>query len=251
MSKLVFKSEDVKGIMEHVVSTNEAKLMLVKDEGVYLLSPSFRLDDKSIVAYADGFNPSINEDWYDIAHLQLGGDDFADELDTEFAKQVLEQIEVGNQSINIIITSTSIKLGKPKIKATITLVPNKPTNEIQTETNEDEKPTLSETPKIVETTIKAGTAIREKFQQLVNEGKVTDDVLKILTDTELTKQHTSIRYAFLLEYDGNRTVKDQGSINGHIRYSSKLYEVNDKTYLMTNDIYSRNIEKFMNWSNGL
>lgn len=273
MSKLLFKSEEIKGIMEHVVNTENSKLMIVKDQGVYIMSPSYRLGENSVIAYAQGFNPSINEDWFDVAHAQLGGDDSVDYLDADFAKIVLEQIEAENEEITIIMSKNSIKLGKPKkIKPILSLVSNEETktegtliqtpppigfetveipNGVQvTPVFEETKPEIQE-PKVEEPKVKAGLVIRDRFQSLINEGKINEEVLKIITDTELTKTNLGIRYAFLLEYDGTKSVKEQGSINGHIRYSSKVFEVSGKQYLITNDIYSRNVEKFMNWSNSL
>ena len=71
-------------------------LWLVKDQGIYLMSngtPRFLLDPddtdlyaRGRVAYAHGFNPALNTDWYDRLGI-LAGDDFSAALPVSlFAK---------------------------------------------------------------------------------------------------------------------------------------------------------------------
>ena len=73
-----------------------AALWLVKDQGIYLMSngdPRLLLEPgstdpcaRSRVAYAHGFNPGTNHDWFERLSV-LDGDDFASALPAEwFAK---------------------------------------------------------------------------------------------------------------------------------------------------------------------
>lgn len=75
--------------------------------------------------------------------------------------------------------------------------------------------------------------------------------MSILTDAESTKRELGIRYSFLKEFNPEVPIKELTYINGRARYSSKKIEINSKQYLMTNDIYSKNVNRFKDWSNGL
>lgn len=80
MGKLTFTvDEDFKSVVRHAAD-NGLPLLLVKDQGVYLMP---RTNGKPpVIAYADGMNPEKDDfdDWYDAAHDACGGDDFAEEL---------------------------------------------------------------------------------------------------------------------------------------------------------------------------
>lgn len=87
-------------------------LWLVKDRGVYLMSPgSPHLPDKegsdsSLVAYAREADPA-DEDCYDAARSIMGGDDGCDRIDLEFFEQAIAQgmgtvlIQVGETSLSL------------------------------------------------------------------------------------------------------------------------------------------------------
>lgn len=60
-------------------------LILVKDQGVYLLSNGLNAEDKTpdesgLVVFAENCNPNTDENWYDNGRYICRGDDFA-ELD--------------------------------------------------------------------------------------------------------------------------------------------------------------------------
>jgi len=99
--------------------------------------------------------------------------------------------------------------------------------------------------------IKAGQAIRDKFMELVAEGKITEEYIFELSTKEGTAKLFGVRYPFLLEYDGTKTVKEQTYINGHSRYTSKPVNMGDRQYLITNDIYAKTVSKFMVWADSL
>ena len=64
-----------------------AVLHLAKDSGIYLKSsglPGLKGDDgKNLICYAKGFNPRINDNYYDDARHAVGGDDFVEDIDIE------------------------------------------------------------------------------------------------------------------------------------------------------------------------
>lgn len=96
-----------------------------------------------------------------------------------------------------------------------------------------------------------GRAIRDAFSRLVIDGKVTDSVLSILTDSEATARELGIRYAFLKEFNPDVPIKELTYVKSHARYSSKPIVVNDKQYLVTNDLYSKNVSRFIKWADNI
>lgn len=87
-------------------------LWLVKDRGVYLMSPGEpHLPDvdgskSSMVAYALEANPA-DEDCYDAARSIMGGDDGCDRLDLEFFEQAIAQ---GMGAVLVEVSDTSLSL---------------------------------------------------------------------------------------------------------------------------------------------
>ena len=73
-------------------------LWLVKDEGVYLMSPGLDPDPQPVdpprrppVAYADGFDPTRDDRMavWDRAREAVGGDDFAEDIPIEWVDAAL------------------------------------------------------------------------------------------------------------------------------------------------------------------
>ena len=132
MSKLVFAAADVRRIVEHSISApeqgkiadyskanakngfkaemktpTEPTVVLVHDQGVYLMSngtprdtvkrtsPNGKVElDSSFCAYAEGCNPEKDkDDWYDNARDLVGGDDFGEYL--PWAKTIKEMLDQG------------------------------------------------------------------------------------------------------------------------------------------------------------
>ena len=125
MAKLKFNIADVKRVVDHslaakeqglVAYTNdpvkEPSLILVHDQGVYLMSNGIPRDivkgTSSFVAYAKGCNPHKDVDFYDNARDLVGGDDFAETL--QVAKDIKDMLNRGATGINIILTANHIKL---------------------------------------------------------------------------------------------------------------------------------------------
>lgn len=98
---------------------------------------------------------------------------------------------------------------------------------------------------------KPGQAIRERFAKLVEQGRIVDNILQVLTDKEATAKACGIRYAFLKEYDPNVPIKELTYVNGTARYSSKPITVNGKEYLITNDLYLKTVPRFMEWADSI
>ena len=76
----------------------EAAIHLVHDQGIYVLSSSAERDlidaTSSRVAYARGFDPSIDDDWWEAARQAVGGDDFVEALPIEWFTPLLDDPEI-------------------------------------------------------------------------------------------------------------------------------------------------------------
>ena len=95
--------------------------------------------------------------------------------------------------------------------------------------------------------LSANKIIRSAVNAAVANGKLTDEVLRKLTDKQFTlKKLGGIKYTFFKEIDVEDDVKAQLMVNGSARYSKKLIVVNGRSFAMTNDLYAKNIEAVMN-----
>lgn len=83
---LRFNGAELQPIIAEAVANN-TELLLVKDQGVYMLSRSRVQDvDGNIrVAYAVGCNPAVDafDDWWHLARDEMGGDDFGEYLEPD------------------------------------------------------------------------------------------------------------------------------------------------------------------------
>ena len=147
MTRLVFNMEQVAGLARHsraaparrmtmgqraeiygeercaVAQPGEERrappcLWLVKDEGIYLLSPGFHPDAEADgrtprppVAYASGFDPTRDDRMavWDRARDAVGGDDFADAVPVEWVDVALSAgspefvLEFGPDAIGLLL----------------------------------------------------------------------------------------------------------------------------------------------------
>ena len=97
----------------------------------------------------------------------------------------------------------------------------------------------------VEKTLKPGVAVREALVNAINKGLITPEMLANLCDKNFTLKNTGIKYAFLKKVDKLIDFKSQTYIYGKARYSTKIMTINNEQFLMTNDIYKRNVDRFL------
>ena len=84
---LRFKGSDLRPVLAEAVA-NQCRVVLAKDQGVYFLAergerrPDGRM---KLLAYAVGCNPDTDpfDDWWELAHAELGGDDFGEFFDSK------------------------------------------------------------------------------------------------------------------------------------------------------------------------
>lgn len=102
MAQATFKNNDeLQGaVLEGIQENGSAKMIFVKDQGVYLMGATEGKAPEHIL-YVRGCDPSKNEDWYDKAY-SYGGDDFGEYL--TLPKDLVEHIMDG------IVTKLVIKL---------------------------------------------------------------------------------------------------------------------------------------------
>ncbi len=108
-----------------------------------------------------------------------------------------------------------------------------------------------ESSEAIEREIRPGYAIRQRFLELISQQFITNEVLNMLMDKEETGKTLGIRYPFLKAYNPDVSIKEITYINGNARYSSKPIEISDKQYLITNDLYAKNVPRFMEWANSI
>ncbi len=87
-------------------------LILVKDQGTYLLSNGALKEGETasnlgLISYAEGTNPKTDPDWWDVSRELCGGDDFAEYLPLEWFSEALEQ---GDQYLELLMTDDSIEM---------------------------------------------------------------------------------------------------------------------------------------------
>lgn len=114
MSRLIFKAEDVRRVVEHSLASKVQRptayihepvtapsVILVHDQGVYLMSNGEPRDlvegVQSFCAYAEGCHPKNDEEWWDTARELVGGDDFAETL--PWAGEIKSLLENGAKKI--------------------------------------------------------------------------------------------------------------------------------------------------------
>lgn len=118
---LVFQLSELRGIAEHAQQSKswrkvdgvEAKssLLLVKDQGVYIMSPGLPAlmtsdGEKKMgqVAYAKDCNPYKDAGYYDTSRALVGGDDFVETFDC-LPREVLGAIDAGKKELCIVCTA--------------------------------------------------------------------------------------------------------------------------------------------------
>lgn len=86
-----FEYGAIKPVFEEALE-HKCKVAVVKNHGLALISQKGEVDknqERTTIAYAKGFNPAEDDDWYDKLGNSLGYDDFVIPLDL-FEKELTE-----------------------------------------------------------------------------------------------------------------------------------------------------------------
>ncbi len=94
--------------------------------------------------------------------------------------------------------------------------------------------------------VRPGKKIRNMFTRLVKDNMLDEATVMNLTTSEFTKSTFKIKYPFLKELVSD-DVRAEAKINGRPRYSTKPMEILGKKYLITNDLYEKNLEPMKTW----
>lgn len=109
---LKFKAKNILSVVK-LIKKNNAKLVLVKDHGIYVMSSVEKVKDggKRTVVYAEGYDPDIFADGgelHDACVAAVGGDDFAETL--PLTPVVMTALLEGQHDLQIQVTKTQILL---------------------------------------------------------------------------------------------------------------------------------------------
>lgn len=112
MSRLTFDAADVRRVAAHALRTGTQNVLLVHDQGVYLMSGGEPRDivegTTSFCAFAKGCDPRSDDEWYDTARSLVGGDDFGEEL--PFATAMLHEADKGAKTVTLVFKAESIAM---------------------------------------------------------------------------------------------------------------------------------------------
>jgi hypothetical protein len=103
MTNLSFKKAEVKRVVEHA-KTHTGQVLLVRDYGVYLVSP----DGNPKVAFANGADPRVNKDWSEKATELVGDFDKEIRIPIEDLQKALSMPRV---KLNFGITTRKVVVG--------------------------------------------------------------------------------------------------------------------------------------------
>lgn len=95
--------------------------------------------------------------------------------------------------------------------------------------------------------ISAGQQIRNMLVQAIP--NIKSEHLMNFTDKNYSLQNFKLAYPLLLDITNkdNSTIKQlKNDKKGHARYSPKIYHIDNRQFLMTNDLYDKNLEKVKN-----
>jgi hypothetical protein len=109
---VLFKGTELRPVLAEAVA-NQCRVILVKDQGVYFLAErgERRLDGRQkLIAYAVGCNPDVDpfDDWWELARIEFGGDDFGEYLDPQ--ESVFARILHSEDDLGVSATATHLSL---------------------------------------------------------------------------------------------------------------------------------------------
>jgi hypothetical protein len=112
---LRFKANDLVPVLQEALA-NRCEILFVKDHGVYIFSDKCERDGENPrhIAYAVGCNPNTDEfdNWWALAHSELGGDDFGEQFNPNDG--VFQAVLRLNYDLTITATSTELTLEASK-----------------------------------------------------------------------------------------------------------------------------------------
>jgi len=99
----------------------------------------------------------------------------------------------------------------------------------------------------IDSQIKIGKYVKERFKYLLENNLLSKDVLQNLQDSDFVKQKLNMNYPVLKKINNESNIMEECKVNGHPRY----YTTAIRNYLLSNDWYERNRNLFDEWLNNL
>ena len=99
----------------------------------------------------------------------------------------------------------------------------------------------------IDSQIKIGKYVKERFKYLLENNLLSKDILQNLQDNNFVKQKLNMNYPVLKKINNESNIMEECKVNGHPRYYTKAI----RDYLLSNDWYERNRNLFDEWLNNL
>ena len=101
------------------------------------------------------------------------------------------------------------------------------------------------------TGVTAGKQIRNMVNFVFNNSALDDNMIANFMDKDYSRTKMGLAYPMLIEVTDKSTdeIKDMrmiGNNKKHYRYSSTYYRFNNRSFLLTNDLYNKNLDKIRN-----
>jgi len=89
-----------------------------------------------------------------------------------------------------------------------------------------------------------GKFVQVQFKKLIEENKLSDDIISNLLDSKYSKRKLNISYPILKELKTDSNISEERKVNGYDRYYAK--PIIGK-YLLCNNWYEHHRDDFMKW----
>ncbi|MDG5790137.1 hypothetical protein QA612_22100 [Evansella sp. AB-P1] len=99
--------------------------------------------------------------------------------------------------------------------------------------------------------MKIGQLVRKSFTDLRNQDLITSDMLNWLMDAKYCKTTFDVNYPVLKKVKHGTPLADQRLIRGYNRYWKDALIIQNEKYLLCNDWYDRNRNRFERWLDAL
>lgn len=110
MAKLTFNRSELAALLKQAKETHSDCINLVGDDGVYFMNPLERAPRQCV--YANGCNPSINDDWFDLKRQTFGGDDGVERFSIASIAKWFAAYD-GHHTVTLSINKNAIRLLVP------------------------------------------------------------------------------------------------------------------------------------------
>jgi len=95
--------------------------------------------------------------------------------------------------------------------------------------------------------MKIGTVVRKTFNNLLLKEKITQEILTHLQEETYSKHTFDINYAFLKKVNMSESLVEQRKVSKYPRYWKDTYKILGEYYILCNDWYIRNKNRYLNW----